>query len=266
MNVITIKKAMRFSAEEFATREGTQRFVVEKQFPEPAITIVGDREANGIGPILPQVVIHANWNSPGICLEQLDNAGVGPIKVERSNGIAVRVRSCRQSLFDAIQATESVSAVAAVEIDCIRESQGDSTNACRFNFVSVYACASNSLLSIRGNTVLGLGTCRHNQFGFVFLHTIWERQLNRLPVEMRGSFFLNKNRWMLLMNNCQDIGFERLKVTTDDQSKVFGGDRVRRCRFAGQALVYDRNQVGEFGGEGNDYSMLATDVRSTVAV
>ena len=237
------------------------RFEVVEPINGPAITIVGDRQPNGIGAFIDKIQLECNWLSAGIVFEWIDNAVVEPVKVHRSNGTAVSVQSCRQSLFRSIQVTEAVEASSAVEVTCFRETQGDSTNACRFDFVSVYACNASRLLTVRGNQVRGLGTSRNLQFGLVFLHPTWEKQLDKLPQAERQRYFAEDiTQIMLFMSNVEDVGFDRLKITAGYQSMAYMiGPWVDRVTMVGQALVYDANQVNQKAGA--DTSKLAVVVR-----
>jgi hypothetical protein len=215
-------------------------FVVTKPFSGPAITIRGDMQANGIGEFVGKIRLRCNWMSAGVMLERLDNACVEGIKVERSVGLSILVQSCRQSVFQSLQATEAYG-VEAIKIANAWPNRGDSSNANLFSFVSVYACGSQVALQVSGNSVRGLGTCRNNQFGHVFLHTTWQKQLDRIPSEMKHHFL--QQEALLYMENCEDIGFERLTMTLgEDTENAILAERINRCKFAGRVLVYRPEQ------------------------
>ena len=214
-------------------------FRVVKAFDGPAITIRGDLKANGIGEFVSKIRLDCNWLSGGVVFDRLDNAIVGPCKVYRSKGTAISVESCRQSKFEGLQATEAIGNVA---IDIINRwpDRGDSTNACHFEFVSAYALGTLFGLVVEGNDVRGLGTCRNNLFGTVFLHTTWERQMAMIPDAMQNAFLQDAS--MLCMTNCEDIEFQRLTVTTSAKCQAITTGRIDRCTFAGRVLVYDASQ------------------------
>lgn len=231
-------------------------FRVVRAFDGPAITIRGDFKANGIGEFVSKIRLDCNWLVGGVVFDRLDNAIVEPCKVYRSKGTAISVESCRQTKFEGLQATECVRSIMAIDICNRWENRGDSTNACLFEFVSAYACGTECLLWVGGNDVRGLGTCRNNQFGKVFLHTTWDRQLEDIPNDKR--VFFNNHASLLYMTNCEDIGFTRLTMTTDKTCQAIKTGRIDRCTFAGRVLVYDASQYVAPKG---DVSKLAVVVR-----
>lgn len=234
---------------------------VVEPFDGPAITIRGDGSPNGIGARVPEFTLECNWMSAGVVYDRIDNGIIKPAKINRSSGEGVTISSCRQCLFEGLQVNECTMALSAMEIKCYREWQGDSTNACTFNFVSIYACNTQHLLSIRGNTVRGLGTCRNNKFVSVFLHPTWKRQLEALDDNPRIYMFgQNDIKHMLWLSNVEDVGIDRLTVTAPEGSQVLGmANRCDRVSIAGRALVFNAGQVIQIPGV--DTSRLAVVVR-----
>lgn len=231
-------------------------FRVVAPFDGPAITIRGDFKANGIGEFVSKIRLDCNWLSGGVVYDRLDNAIVEPCKVYRSKGTAISVQSCRQSKFEGLQATEAILDIAAIEIKNRWDDRGDSTNACSFPFVASYAFGTYCGLWVGGNDVRGLGTCRNNIFGQVFLHPTWKRQVEMLPPEIAERF--SDTIRLLYMNNCEDIEFQRLTMTTDMTCQASKAGRIDRCTFAGRVLVYDQSQ---FVAPKGDVSKLVCVVR-----
>jgi hypothetical protein len=238
----SLNEAKTMSVEDLAAMPGPVIFDVMTAIAGPALTITGDRRPNGIGHVLPPITLNCGWQSGGIVFERVDNAIVQPIKVYRSLDTAIDILSCRQGYFQAMQVTESVATndAPALWIRSISDTKGDSTNACRFDFVSVYACGQARYMAIDGGGDSGgLGACRNNAFGSIFLHVPWARQVKDLPSNLQPQFAA-RPRSMLSLSWCEDISVAALTITSEPAvvCATVTAVRTQRCRFAGRTLAY----------------------------
>jgi hypothetical protein len=237
----SLTKQLTIAAEDLASMSGPVVWDVMAPIDGPAVVVMGDRRPNGMGHILPIITLNCGWQSGGIVFECLDNPIVQAVQVYRSRDTAIDVQSCRQAYFHSFQVTEAIGTTdaPAVWIRSVSDTRGDATNACRFEFVSVHACAQSRYMAIDGGgDSKGLGSCRNNAFGSVFLHVPWARQVRDLPTQMQPQFAA-RSRSMLSCSWVEDTSIANLTITSEPEiaCATVTAVRTQRCRFAGRTLA-----------------------------